>query len=396
MLINLRDLSAYFISFITFIGFYVIIVIVLFLGFEQTRYFTIPTRLLVTIVILFNIYTYRFKIACNHFVYFSFISFFILYFFSVYIKTAFGTSLLNRNEFEIILYSLIYAVVPFFYFSERKTDHIYKIIFKAIVISGVFLSFACIYLYRDILLSGYSRISLAQYDVFYQIITPLSLSYSGALILGLTLSNLIFEKGTKKVILYNSIAFLFGLIPFILGASRGSVVALILPFIVIFANRVSTKLSIKTLIITFVFTFVTVYVVSYFGTGVFVRALTLLQDIQKGSSSAVRIEIWLKAIDGFVTSPIFGSSIGMERFSYPHNIIFEVLMATGMVGVIPFSMLLIYSIHKSFLILKYKPEYTWIVILFWQGLIQSLFSGALYNAIYFWGGMGLVTSVQIK
>jgi len=397
MNLNFTKISAFLIPFITFIGFYAIIVIVLFFGVEQSRFFTIPLRLFATLLIFIVFFIKGYRVSTNHFVYICFFGFFIIYFISVYSKVVLGSAHLNQPSYEIVLYSLVYAIFPFLYFSARKEESIYRIFYKAIIISGVVLSVSCIFLYSDILLSGYSRISLAQYDVFYRIISPLLLSYSGALIIGISLSKMLFDNVTAKETMYLGFAFLLGLVPFFLGASRGSVIALILPFFFIFMSKLSRKIKIKTFLIVFFFLLIVIYLANYFGTGVFLRLLRILEDIQHGSSSVSRIEIWSNSLYQFLSAPLFGSSIGMEMkgHSYPHNIFLEVLMSTGLIGFLPFGLLVIYGIHKSFLIVKYRTEYIWIFILFWQGLILHSFSGTLYNAVFFWGGLGLVASVNL-
>jgi O-antigen ligase len=389
--------SAYLIAFINFIGFYAIIILVLFLGFEQqSRYFTIPARLLVAMAILLGFYLKNYRQADNHFVYWCFLGFFLVYFFSLYTKAAAGKDHLIRPEYEVGLYSFIYAIIPFLYFAEKKEARLYRIFYNAIIASGLLLSVLCLYLYGDILLSGYSRISLARHNVFFQIISPLLLSYSGALILGLTLSRLFWGETSMKQFIWYGVIFLFGLIPFFLGASRGSVVALLLPFMIISLVKFSRKIRVKTLFILGLFTMVTIFLAAYVGTGVFTRVLRILHDIQYGGASVVRLEIWSAAIDQFLSSPIFGSSIGMEKYFYPHNIFIEVLMSTGLIGFLPFALLIIYSFHKSFLIIKHRPEFIWITVLFWQGFILQLFSGALYTAVFFWSGLGLITGIDIK
>ena len=140
-----KSWSAFIVFFMSFIGFYTILAVTLFMGFEETRYFTIPVRLLVTSFMIFNLYNLGLKIPQNYNIYWFFLLFFILYFLSIYQKLAFGTARLYLPHYEYVLYSIVYAIIPFIYFSQRKEIYIYNIYYSAVIISGVFFSLSIIY-----------------------------------------------------------------------------------------------------------------------------------------------------------------------------------------------------------------------------------------------------------
>jgi O-antigen ligase len=74
----------------------------------------------------------------------------------------------------------------------------------------------------------------------------------------------------------------------------------------------------------------------------------------------------------------------------------EVLMSTGILGFIPFVLMVVLAFIKGIKILKSHPKHGWIFILFSMALVQHMLSYTFYSAIYFWSGMGLVYSFSLS
>lgn len=97
------------------------------------------------------------------------------------------------------------------------------------------------------------------------------------------------------------------------------------------------------------------------------------------SSAIERFLLLLSSWHQFLSHPFFGDFIELRNFGvFPHNIILESLMATGIFGT---SFLVFVLCSAFFLSLKMmvKIEYSWIGALLLYNIIYSLYSGALWD-----------------
>lgn len=126
----------------------------------------------------------------------------------------------------------------------------------------------------------------------------------------------------------------------------------------------------------------------------FDRLLNSFFNIKDDASNVERLAQWVSAWNQFLSSPLIGDSIQCDIPPYPHNIFLEVLMALGIIGMIPFLSIFYFAFKKAIYIVRYRPDYNWIIILFLHGFTMNLISGAIYSSITLWGGMGLIFSVD--
>ena len=125
--------------------------------------------------------------------------------------------------------------------------------------------------------------------------------------------------------------------------------------------------------------------------------INIKNDIESGSSSTVRLSIWQDTFNQFLSKPIFGNSLESENIHFhPHNVLLEVLITTGIIGFIPFTLLLFYAFKFSVLILKKTPKYSWLPALFIQSFMQNMFSGGLYFASWLFSSMALIYLFKIQ
>lgn len=398
MKVNFINPSLYLASFITFIGYYLVVLLVLYFGSEQmSRLFTVPTRLFATLLMILIIINKGYYIGSKSFPKLLFTIFSCIYLGNVFIDFIGGGEIFeSRSATQIFMYYMVYAIVPFYFFSQIKKDFEFEMIFKALVMSGIILSIVSLYIYRDILIGGYSRISMASNDINFDLISPLSLSYSASLLIGVCIAGFLYNKDfliKKKYLIFGIV---IGVAPFLLGASRGSLLSLVVPFFIVIYFQKGAKSKINILLSILVFSATTFWLADSVGSGIFDRFFQIDEDIASSSSSAIRIVFWDAALQQFLNSPIFGDSIHFELNNYPHNLIIESLMATGIIGTTPLFVLIGYMFYKSSLIVKYCSNYNWIVIAFWQGFISSMFSYAIYNNIIFYATLGLLVGVNIN
>jgi hypothetical protein len=110
--------------------------------------------------------------------------------------------------------------------------------------------------------------------------------------------------------------------------------------------------------------------------------------------SSDRDVILMNAWNEFLNSPLTGS--GMEESisgSYPHNIIIEGFMTTGIIGgscLLWLCLLCLFQAGKA--IVRGRAE-SWICILFIQAFVRLLFSNTIASDGFFWFSLGCVATL---
>lgn len=293
---------------------------------------------------------------------------------------------------EFLLYFLSFGILPLLIISSLKLrEQDYNAIKWSLLVSGLLLSVVTLVYYRS-LIGSVGRISQA-ISRQENYISPLALSYCGTMSIGIGISYLMQRKVSRwsKFLVFTFI--LFSLVPFFLGASRGSIFALFFPFVLMFLSRGNSVANIKLLILMLLTAVAGVYLSELFGSSLVSRFTNMKADIAQGNESAIRLEMWKAALLQFADNPIFGDALEVTAFRfYPHNIVLEVLISTGIVGFIPFAALLIHAFKRVIFIFRNEPANSWIGIVFIQSFIQNMFSGSLYGASWFWASLGLLYS----
>lgn len=127
-------------------------------------------------------------------------------------------------------------------------------------------------------------------------------------------------------------------------------------------------------------------------------ATRLTNMIVEGETSG-RDSIYSNVFSIIERSPVFGSYYlvpsGKGAGLYPHNFILEVFMTTGLVGGVPFMILLCISIFKSYKLLKIRHPSSWIAMIFLQIIGYGMFSTGLYTSQDFWAMLFFMLSLNI-
>lgn len=172
----------------------------------------------------------------------------------------------------------------------------------------------------------------------------------------------------------------------VLANSRGPLVALTTSLLFLIAARVRSK----TVVIIFAM-IVLVGVGFVFGeiasSPSIAAMIDRFQRINTGEDLSVSIRItsfsgaWLQ----FLQSPIWGDAIE-ERLTlyYPHNVVLEALMATGVLGGLPFCILVVSSVFYSWRIVRSEKEWIWVGLISIQFVVGAMFSGAIWQSQEFW------------
>jgi len=386
---NIKNINLIVGFFLAFSGYYVMLIVMINLlpGLES-RNLTIPLRLIIVVSIGF-IFLLQPRVKLQKGLVF-FLLFATAYLTRIFIEYLDYNSMFHIPVIEFFLYFISFVLIPLVLISQfRLSEHNYNKIFLAVIAGTTILSALTFFFYKGIIgLVG--RISSAG-SLGESFISPLALSYCSVLGIGVGIAYLITNKVgiRKKLFIYSTIALSF--IPFYLGASRGSILALSFPFAFYFFFTEGIKKRCTLLFSIVILSIVMAALTEYLGTGVFDRFMNIQRDIATGSSSVVRIDIWKYSLQQFLEHPLLGNSLECDQFNfYPHNILLEVLITTGIIGFIPFVLFLYNIFTKMRLIVKQHSEYFWICTIFLQAFTQNMFSGGIYSAGWLAIGGGMI------
>lgn len=130
-----------------------------------------------------------------------------------------------------------------------------------------------------------------------------------------------------------------------------------------------------------------IYLINFTGSSIIKRTSSTLET---GDASG-RLQLWDEAFREFLANPLIGGRIEVSGI-YPHNIFLEIAMATGIIGLFLFLIILLKSIKSGREKIKISPMFMIPFLIFICGLAQHFFSGALWGAIMLFSGLGLLNS----
>lgn len=110
-----------------------------------------------------------------------------------------------------------------------------------------------------------------------------------------------------------------------------------------------------------------------------------------GRDQEARVVLWDSAWQEFLQSPLLGVSLEDPSFpGYPHNIIFEAFLSTGLVGGVCVVILILLTFMRATYWVLVDEEKGWLGLVGIQMLVWAMFSGALYARPETWAMMGLI------
>lgn len=249
-------------------------------------------------------------------------------------------------------------------------------------------------IYKDYGLSAdifINRIALGDDDA--KTITPIIMSRHGAIVCVVTLYYMLLNK----ISAFDVALFVLGFLILVLGASRGPMIAALVSMALMCLHQLKLKfkkLSTWRNVVLFlgilVIAFVRYYEILLENVSLFHR-VELSVNQEQGVSE--RVYAWSAAWNQFLSSPVYGDKVVENHFGfYPHNIILEVLMSTGLIGLF----LLLPMFYKACvnLFVIQDLEKRMIVYLFVMFFIFVFFSSALITIPHFWVVFSLLVALS--
>lgn len=297
---------------------------------------------------------------------------------------------MGRQWEEYILFYMSYVFIPYLFYSSIDIGKYKRTIINAIILSGFLLGVLTIFFYRDVILSGdLARISMLSSETGQEVISPLALSYSGALTILFCFYEFTHKKFSMGYKIYLLLTFSVSIMIFLLGATRGALLVILLAVMVfVYFGNIKRKL---TFLVLFVLSIpVMFYGIEITGSKIIDRSL---DSIKTGDTSGREL-LWKDAFNEFIDFPLFGGRIEVSGF-YPHNIFLEILMATGVIGMVLFSFLLFSSLINGFKLVKQNYSNQIVFLVFVCGFAQHFVTGALWGAIMLFASLGMMNSKTV-
>jgi O-antigen ligase len=180
------------------------------------------------------------------------------------------------------------------------------------------------------------------------------------------------------------------------STARGPIFSLIITFLFYYLFFTKIKTKIKIYFLTVLFIIPLLYLIYNFlppSVIFFLQPSFYTTGTIQSNSILARLYIWQEALKNFLKNPIFG--IGFGNFSdwgWAHNIILEVGMELGIIGLIPLIFIFYTTLLKGFKLIKTSSlvEIKIIFLLFIFSLTEAMFSGHLGNQTYLFLSTGLL------
>lgn len=227
-------------------------------------------------------------------------------------------------------------------------------------------------------------------------LNPISLGHLGVQLVLLAMWALFLRPGEKT-----SIAKIMFVAALVIGGylalvanSRGPLVSLIVAMIfAVMASNLRSKYWLLGLMLVGAAAFVPlITLVDHIGgTQIYERLLgtSQLEEV----STLGRIELYRSAWSQFTRYPLTGYGLEDPVFGgYPHNLIIEAFMATGLFGGLLLLTIFILTTLVSYRVLRTVPQYGWLALLVIQQIFAVQFSGTISQATILWGVIGALVS----
>lgn len=341
-----------------------------------------------TILLGFYLLISRFRSKVNRELLFYiaiFITFWVFYFSVVVVNHSYGISRLSIfHYFSWGGYALLLSMMALSFRGSLGYTEINHIKYFGLVIN------AFLFLHADTVVIGANGYSYdtgrIQLDVFNTIAFG---NLSAIIIIACFVSYLnrpnIFSRASNIVIVF------FSLFVIIQTANRASLIGLLVCTLFMLKNTKTQYKYSFTAVIAIVFG-----CVLYFGiTGAFYDRFVGISI--SDMSVLYRIESYFGALNYIISNPLIGGAVEVPSIGYyPHNVILEILMSTGIIGAGLVLVLLLFVVPYLNEIAKYSPYGMFITGYFVFSFVTANISGSIVTNTALWLSISLLLSAKQK
>lgn len=294
-----------------------------------------------------------------------------------------------RPYWEYFVYGIGSCLIPALSLMRRSTVAIIgkSAFWPTFMVVGASCLFAVIE-QREVIGTSFGRVYGNEH------LSPITLGHTGVMLVFLSLYGLFgLGHASRFSLLACLVALPIGLATIAIGGSRGpgvALVGLVGMLLLMLAKRRRWSGFVVVAGSVAILGSVSVSLLDAIGSGLLDRFATTSGRID--ADTETRILIWRNGLTQFLDSPLLGSGLEEEVFrSYPHNLILEAAMATGVVGLMLFVIISGMALRRAVrLVYQGAPSMAWLGFLMVHQFILAMFSGAIYGRPEFWCMVGLM------
>jgi O-antigen ligase len=309
--------------------------------------------------------------------FYLFLVFWILYSIRILHDTFLFSWQLGRKPSEYFLFAFVlsfFCSIPFFVpvkFDFKKADRLIFIALIVLNLLGVYNNLNAENLFAE-RLGGNERLN------------PIVFGMLGGLLMVASFIQLLSVRANWVKFIIAAATLFLGLANLLIAASKSPIIFTLLSLFIITWHSLK-KGKYRAAGMLFFMVCISVFSIFYFGLQeVFLLAVTRFTEISSDASSYERLDMLLGGLRQFLEDPLLGSFLEEKiNKEYPHNLILESFMATGIVGGVIFSIFYL-SVFWATIKNITRSQFTMPGFIALSSLIFSLFSGGLSFYVDFW------------
>lgn len=321
--------------------------------------------------------------------------FWILFLGRIFVDTIVDPANLSNPPFEYFVFAVGACLIPMVAFMVRPSayalERAFNLTYALAVLAGSLLLLNMLFVRSDA--SYWSVMGRLGAET----VNPITIGHLGATIVILSGMKFLTSSSSARSSSDRYIAFttlFIGLVALVLSASKGPVLALLVA-LVLFAvinipKRSNTLRSIAVATVLLLGTTLgAVMLASYLGSSMLHRVEMLVQGYDAGTNT--RLNLLSEAWEMFLRYPLSGGGLELQGYgSYPHNVVVESFMTTGILGGVAFTCVLFFSLAQAVRLTYYSPHHAWVALVYIQYMVGALVSGALAYSTIMWSMIGAV------
>jgi O-antigen ligase len=221
-----------------------------------------------------------------------------------------------------------------------------------------------------------------------EVLNPISVGHLGVTVFAVTLAGLSTSKGMARVLRYALVV--LSLVVVVASVSRGPILAaMIVALLHVVVGQLRRGLSVAGLLARIALIAGAVglfaFAIYYLEANARVQVTARFAEVFADASSQERLQLFGGAWQQFTEQPLLGQAyVELQLMTYPHNLVIETLMATGVVGLGLLLLVLLGAVIAGVRVLAEPPTIAWPALLVVQYLVALLFSGSILLESRMW------------
>lgn len=217
-------------------------------------------------------------------------------------------------------------------------------------------------------------------------INPITIGHIGASLVIVASAAILYGKASaRRSLLYGSVA-MVGLIGLFLANSRGPIVALMIAIGLYGLAQIRSR---RTWSYTILAMLAGAFAVNRYADAIFSERGLLDRFVSvftgQDRSTTARNDLYIDGFNQFLSSPFIGDGVEVRSQAYyPHNVMLEAFMTTGLLGGAAFLFLTLLALRAAFRIMKHEPQKAVLALLAVQYIVAAQLSGAIYQSGAMW------------